>query len=60
MYRSKFTSFLTSILAAGLLAAFGTAPAAAQETGAVRGTVTLQEYGPVHGAFSSWARAGSR
>ena len=50
MYRSKFTSFLTCFLAAGLLAAFGTAPVAAQETGAVRGTVTLEEYGPVHGA----------
>ena len=50
MHRSKITSFLTSFLMAGLLAALGTAPAAAQETGAVRGTVSLQDYGPVHGA----------
>ena len=47
MYRFKFICFL----AAGLLAAFMAAPVAAQETGAVRGTVTFADSGiPVAGA----------
>ena len=43
-------SICTCCLAASCLAAVEARPAAAQETGAVRGVVTLEDYGPVQGA----------
>ena len=55
MYRFKSMFFL----AAGLLAAFTAAPIAAQETGAVRGTVIFQDSGaPVAGAVVRIPAAG--
>ncbi len=43
-------SICTCCLVASLLAALSVQPAAAQETGAVRGAVTLRDHGPVEGA----------
>ncbi|MXZ59915.1 MAG: TonB-dependent receptor [Acidobacteria bacterium] len=59
MYRSKFTSLLTSFLAVGLLAAFGTTPAAAQETGSIQGTVTIADGGaPLPGSLVTVEQTG--
>lgn len=57
MYRSKTLSFL----AAGLLAAFVTAPVEALDDGAVRGAVTFEDRGaaPGSGAQSSASLAGT-
>ena len=51
MYRLTAKYRLTTyVLAAAAMAVLPAAPVLAQETGRVEGTVTLQEYGSIHGA----------